>query len=684
MFRARTFRRHASRADAFRGAAPAHTLRLFMTLAAAILVLAGCGSHGSIAPGSELTLFQPTTLYSNGSAAMRLLGRGFGARKSVVQIRFTATSGTPFANGTSATFLTTGIVDSDVQIRGTAPASFVNQNIDAIVEVILGNGDVIASDGAVANFVKQDVLSITPTSVSSGATPAYEITGLGFQPPLGLVTVRFDAVVGTPFGAGASSSITTIGTVNSDTSITGLLPDGQVAFDTDATVTVILPDGASISSAGPLIHWVPVPTVSSFNPSTIPGGVTLPFTIGGTAFAPTGTNAIVTLEAVTGTPFFGGTQDTISFAGTVDGPTQISGTTPNLDPSVTGLAYVRVTLQGGSTAISIIPLVQFLPAPSISAFTPGSVQSGNANPWQATAPNTTFSITGANFGPTGVIPTVLFTAASGTPFNNGTSATFSAPATVTSSTNLSGNFADPLSNAAVQGSFVVTWPNGASAASAPNIFSVVLPPPLTLPTWDNTALSGTISGVSDDSSTSASFAGGFTFPFFGTSYSGGFCNGNGSFSFNSGTTDFSQSTGEFTGLMPRICPYWGDLSPQSGSGYYFNTSAHTDRAVNTWLGCPDFNGTGTVTMQIAMWNNGRIDLVYNGMSASSSGIMGITPGGGASLNTVDWSSVAYPACASTTAGAATGESFGGASDMGSNWILLYPRSATAYDWARGP
>lgn len=652
-----------------------------LTIAAGLLITAACGgSHGLVAPGAEVTLFQPSVLYSNGSAQLRLLGRGFGARKSVVDIKFTATSGTPFANGTSSTFMTTGIVDSDVQIRGTVPPSFVNANIDASVDVILPSGSTISSDGPVASFIKQEVLSITPTSVSSGAQPAFEITGLGFQPPLALVTVRFDAVVGTPFGAGASSSITTIGTVNTDTSITGLLPDGQVAFDTDASVTVILPDGASISSSGPLIHWVPVPTVASFAPGTIPGGTVLPYIMTGTAYGPVSGTAQVTLEATVGTPFFGGTTSTITFPGTIDSPTQISGFTPSLNPSTTGLAYVRVTLPGGATAVSITPLVQFLPPPTITGFTPGTVQSGNSNPWKTLAANTTFSIAGTNFGPNGVVPTIVFTATSGTPFNNGTSATFTATGSVTSPSNIAGNFPDPKASVGTTGSFVVTWPNGASAASAANIFTVALAPPVALPVWETSAISGGLP-ASDDSTHSVSFASGFSFPFYGNSYTGCNVNANGSLTFGGGDTSFQPSAATFTGGLPRVSSWWRDLLPNS-STLFFNTSAFTGRAYTTWNNSSTYSGN--INMQIGLYANGRIDFRYLSMADTGSGIVGISRGGNQGTPVVtDWSQVNWTACANLAQNVTAYEQTSN-TDLANDWLLLYPDGSGGYDWASGP
>lgn len=654
-------------------------LTSLMIAAAVLASTAGCGSHGGVAQGPGITLFQPTTLYSNGSSALRILGKGFGARKSKVTVRFTAETGTPFANGTSATFETEATVDSDTQIRGTAPASFANADVATMVTVILGDGTELASEGPVANVVFQQILGMTPASVSSGVTPPFTISGQGFQPPLGLVTVRFTSTTGTPFAGGTSATINTIGTVENDTTISGLFPDGQVAFDTDASVTVILPDGAQISSSGPLVHWIPIPTVVAFSPSTIPGGQTVAYEVTGTAYAPTGSTATITLEATTGTPFFGGTSATVSFPGTVDGPTQITGTTPPLNPSVAGLAYVRITLQGGSTAISATPLVQFVPPPSISTFAPSSFTSGSPNPWDTVGPNVGFSITGQNFGSPGSVVGLIFTASSGTPFNNGTSSTFAANATVGSNTVMSGNFPDPLASVGATGSILATFPSGATA-SLSNAWTVSLAPTVSLPAWNNSFGTGVGSGGRDDTTFSQSLS--FSFPYYSSSYTACFFNSNGSISFGGGDTSFQPSVSSFVGGVARIAPWWGDIYPGRTGGQDIYFSSQSTTATATWSNCPTYSGN--VSMQIVMYNNGRIDWVHQAMADSNGGLIGLTPGGNqASSSTVDFSTVNWTACANFS-GVSPNQQIGGASDLANDWVLFYPDGTGGYDWATGP
>ncbi len=654
-------------------------------------ILSGCGGGGGGGVGDPtISLFQPTVLYSNGESQIRVLGRGFGARKSKVTVRFDAESGTPFQNGTSATFETLCTVDSDSQVRGTAPASFANTDVQAFVTVVLADGTEIPSDGTVATIVEQQLTSMTPDSISSGSMLPFTISGVGFQPPLGLVNIRFNAVSGTPFLAGASNFVATIGTVETNSTITGIFPDGMVSEDCDATVTVILPDGATITSTAPLVHWIPVPTVSSFSPGAVPSGVPVPFIVTGTAYTPAGANATITFEAVSGTPFFGGTSATWSFQGTVDDATQISGVMPPMSVTSTGLAYVRVTLGGGVTAVGATPFVQYLPPPDVTAIAPTDYQSGSPTPWEVTGVTSAFTITGTNFGSPGTPVNVTFTASSGTPFNNGTSASFVAAGSVVSTTTISGTFADPVADTDASGSIAVAWPTGVTDTLGPNAWTMTVAPPVTLPTWSTSAASGTIS-ASDDSTTSVSFAAGFQFPLYGVSYTSGYANSNGSMSFGSGDTSFSPNTATLQSGPRRLCINWTDLNP-SGGYLTWNTSAHSDRGVLTWNNSPYYS-QGNINLQLHAYYTGRVDYCYGWMNDPNNRVHLVGIGGnGATLTPVDWSAVVFDDKASFTTSSTPYEQSNGPHDLrGTNsgnltsggWILFYPNSNGGYDWASG-
>ncbi len=671
------------------------TIALLATCVATLSLLAACGGGGGGSSDPAISLFQPTVLYSNGEAQLRILGNGFGARKSKVTVRFDAPSGTPFQNGTTSSFETLCTVDSDSQVRGTAPASFASDDVEAIVTVIRTDGTEIVSDGPAATFIKQEVTGMTPNSVSSGAQPPFTITGVGFQPPLGLVNIRFTATSGTPFLAGASNFITTIGTVETNSTISGFFPDGMVSEACDASVTVILPDGATISSSGPVVHWTPIPTIASFSPSSVPSGTPVPFVMTGTAYAPTGASATITFEAVSGTPFYDGTSATWSFQGTVDDATQISGVMPPMLVDAVGLAYVRVNLSGGTEATSAAPIVQYLPPPVVSTFAPPTFQTGSANPWETAGPNVAFTIGGLYFGSPGTAVTVTFTAASGTPFNNGTSATFVADATVVSTTTITGVFADPIADAEVSGNVTVHFPTGVDVSSPPDVWSVVQNPAISLPEWTEDA---TTSGFIDvwnygvDSSHDISFADGFQFPFFGTSYTDGYANTNGSITFGSSDWTYWGDTTAFV-MYPRLAILMSDLEPYSGGDFIWNTTAHSDRGVLTWNESAFYYAQGTCSMQLSTFYTGRIDFCYGYISqaATSTGIVGIHKGSGGTINQVDFSSVVFDDKATIGDSTSPYEPTNYPDIRGTNpsnrtsggWILFYPLPGGGYDWASG-
>jgi hypothetical protein len=149
---------------------------------------------------------------------------------------------------------------------------------------------------------------------------------------------------------------------------------------------------------------------------------------------------------------------------------------------------------------------------------------------------------------------------------------------------------------------------------------------------------GTNLALGDDASTGA-LPLGFSFPFFGTSYTSVFTNSNGyvtfgaasSFvSFNSGP-DLNTVLDRMAGGVPRIGALWNDLNPSAGGGVFFNVLA--DRVLITWNAVPRFGAPGTSnTFQIALFPSGIIQLTYGSISPASTDpvlggfLVGISPG----------------------------------------------------------
>ena len=118
----------------------------------------------------------------------------------------------------------------------------------------------------------------------------------------------------------------------------------------------------------------------------------------------------------------------------------------------------------------------------------------------------------------------------------------------------------------------------------------------------------------------------FAFPFQGTSYSSVFVNSNGSLTFGSGDTDFSESISEFLSDQPRIAPLWDDLNPSSAGSVTVSETASTWTV--TFDGVPEFLSSIGNTFSVTLTAAGGIEISY-GATAGNDGLVGITPGGGA-------------------------------------------------------
>lgn len=653
----------------------------------------GCGSGGSSggsAGSLQLTVVDPSVLFSHAPNSIRILGSGFGERRTKVTVRFMALAGTPFAGGTSSTLDVQCTVDSDQQVRGTVPPTFVTSGFDAAVAVILASGAEVSTTGGACSFLAQEVLDITPDEVIGGANPPFTITGRGFVPPLGLVQVQFRAESGAPFFGGTNDLVTTIGTVTSPTTITGLLPDSKAAFESLADVTVILESTATMTSAAPLITFKPVPTVLVFSPSVVPGGAPRAATIQGTAYTPTGGNVQVTLTAVSGTPFFGGFSSVASFPGTIAGPTLIDTIVPDLDPDSAGLAFVTVSLPGGAEVTSDLPLVQFQPGPTVTNVTPSVLETGSLDPWATVGPAVPFMVSGTNFGTPGGVVNVLFTAAVGTPFNNGTAATFNTTATILDASNMAGSFPDPLTDVAVDISVTCTFPSGAVASSAPNAALIDPAAGLDLPFFDTSAQNGSslVTGLTDDSAVGVVLPAGMSFPIFGNTYSGGgaYVGSNGIFTWGGGITGYTPSSATLTSHGGSvIAPLWRDLNPALGGSIYWDRTSYSDRAVLTFAAVRFYGSTVTVTFQVVLFNTGRIDIIHTGGPiGTGNALIGIGPGAGAgaTATTTDFTAVPYPSSGNVSATQAPFE-LSAAPDLGSQWLLFYPDGSGGYNFGTG-
>jgi len=171
--------------------------------------------------------------------------------------------------------------------------------------------------------------------------------------------------------------------------------------------------------------------------------------------------------------------------------------------------------------------------------------------------------------------------------------------------------------------------------------------------------SGTRLSLTDDDSAKVGL--GFSFPFYGTSYSEMFVNSDGNVTFSEkDDASTSRNMGRLVNGPPRAATLLADLNPEVGGAV--SVLASRDHVTVTWEAVPQFDRTDRNTFQLTLWADGRLDFVYDDALSFDveEGVVGIAPGrarGG--LTAVDFSSAA----AVSGASGALAESFrsGGAS-----------------------
>jgi hypothetical protein len=171
----------------------------------------------------------------------------------------------------------------------------------------------------------------------------------------------------------------------------------------------------------------------------------------------------------------------------------------------------------------------------------------------------------------------------------------------------------------------------------------------------------------------------FTFRFFGVNYNSTYVGSNGYFTFNQGDSTYIESLPAFTSL-PRISAFFDDLyGARSTVGAVYVNDQIPGRFIVTHDRVPHFNALGMNTIQIQLYQDGRIVFAYNGITSLNTGtITGLTPGPGAPFQQVDFSANRN---FDIPSGTAVYEYFTAASlfDLDHGFIVFTPNSNGGYN-----
>ena len=131
--------------------------------------------------------------------------------------------------------------------------------------------------------------------------------------------------------------------------------------------------------------------------------------------------------------------------------------------------------------------------------------------------------------------------------------------------------------------------------------------------------------LGDDDSQQVNFTSGFSFPFFGTTYTSVFINSDGNLTFTE-KDDASTPRDIFRTLQgpPRIAAFFADLDPSRAGEVRVLQSGTKFRV--TWRDVPEFGAFNSNTIQVTLFKNGNIQIVYGNTVDGNDAVIGVSPG----------------------------------------------------------
>ncbi len=130
--------------------------------------------------------------------------------------------------------------------------------------------------------------------------------------------------------------------------------------------------------------------------------------------------------------------------------------------------------------------------------------------------------------------------------------------------------------------------------------------------WEDISTSGTLLGLSDDGESSL-IPLGFEFPYYSNTHLSVQVGANGVVSFSTGQLDYTND--RFPSLaapQKSIAPFWDDLNPASGGEIRYQQAG--DRFIVSWLDVPRYGTSDGQTLQVILYDTGRIRFQYQNMT----------------------------------------------------------------------
>lgn len=129
----------------------------------------------------------------------------------------------------------------------------------------------------------------------------------------------------------------------------------------------------------------------------------------------------------------------------------------------------------------------------------------------------------------------------------------------------------------------------------------------------------------------------FEFPYYDRAHGAAFVNSDGNITFEKGDdASTRRDIARLLGGPPRVAPFLADLDPSSGGAVFAATGA--DAVTVTWCAVPEFDSrTNLATMQVSLLPNGHVEMTYDRDVTVEDAVVGLSPGGMATLEAVDLS-----------------------------------------------